>query len=70
MALAIRAEEMVTATLHQLFDISEAATTTTYTGDPVVVDLRARLQRWLRIATTKTTPVEAGESPISQFFGW
>ena len=59
---------MVTATLHKLFDISEAATATPYAGDPVVSDLRGRLQRWLRIAATKTTPAEAGASPISQVF--
>ena len=52
-ALSLRAEQMVVCTLQALFDVSPAE------GSPPV-ELGARLKRWQRIATAKTTPAEAG----------
>jgi hypothetical protein len=45
---------MVTAALQRLLSSS------TSSADKTIVDLRSRLQRWQRIAATKTTPAEAG----------
>jgi hypothetical protein len=52
--LSFQAEQMVTAALQQLLSSS------TSSAEKTIVDLRSRLQRWQRIAATKTTPAEAG----------
>lgn len=55
---------MVTATLHQLLDVSDATASIRAEG-AAVAELRTRLQRWQRIASTKTTPAEAGALPVA-----